>query len=279
MKSVKRVITLLLAAIIIASLLLCVPVLADVPYGCDEIPEGMMQYVEKKAGFLKGLMRDENAGYIGTVFNSAAEIDSLKIGRGYRVFDAELRAPDKKISETLKESSTMLIAFENETGPAVFMIVTDDGGTYSSSGPVMACNLNEAISAMQSVANKSGINTSPYVVPGADDRDFYIMLPFNGDMRVVYAPSPCYEFNADYHKVKNYKELPTEDALKAEIERAFEPFKDLTETVYGNSMKLELNPQLEQRSFPLALIMATAVFVIVAILLGIVIYSRKRAKD
>ena len=178
----------------------------------DLIPERVLEYArEVVTDEAKSFMKEY--GYIGTVFESADEIDALRLGEGMAI--RGLDRSNKKAFAWFVSEDEWRFSLDDETGPRVFFTVTIEDGRLCSSGAEDAKNFNDAKRIMKSLADAEGINDEPVFVETLTCRMFY--LSFNGDERIITVPTSAYHLNDGYYCVTSYKELPTASEILAAI--------------------------------------------------------------
>ncbi|MBR3381889.1 MAG: hypothetical protein IKG85_02475 [Clostridia bacterium] len=241
------------------------------------IPEDVLNYAQSVAlPEMKTFMKAND--YVGTVFDSAEEIDSLRLGEAipYMGYAGEKLS---KGSVVCLDRSWTFVAEGNKGHSVLFYVYRTEEG-LSFSGAQNAKNYLDAKEIMQKLMKKAGVEGEPRFIDC-----FYCSVmyaDFNGDERIITVLTDACPLNEKYYSVTDHRELPTLEEFNSAVakERA-KPIVDENGSPIFGSGQIDISPHLSPAyglgkgtSWPIA-VSASAVFVIAgAVGVGV----RKRRK-
>ena len=234
----------------------------------DDIPERVAQYAEgPAAAAIKAFMKDPANGYIGSVISSAEEADALCVGRGYRLWDINVKE-GASLAESAAPADQWLFSLDGIDGAVVFFGVSilPENGELTYFGADDAYNLSSALKTMERLAEKAHVSFDPMIsVPFAG---CVVAQSFNGDERVITVPGTPNKLDGSYLAVSSFEELPTYEEYASEVIKSFTPAVNAStgEAVdllsYSGGGTVELLPHSVRKpsaAIPIAICAAAAV--------------------
>ena len=239
----------------------------------DEI----MQFFENTAlPEMKAFMKSPDSEYVGTIFDTEEEIDSLELKEAvpnYCQTGEDLGADQ---IELVNDCWSFVVS--SDIGHSViFSVYRSGSGELTFRGAQNAKNFLDAEAIMKKLMKKAGTEGEPIFI----DNYFYSVLyaDFNGDERVMTVPTDAGLLDEAYYSVNDYRELPTVEGYNAAL--AEERAKPLTDEngqyLYGAGTKILLSPKLSdeyaKKTSPLVWILPVAAAAVIA---AVSIFAGKR---
>lgn len=201
-------------AVIIVFLLIA---MAAIPAAAlnEDLPDDVVSTAEQKAmPYCKSFMKNPNAGFIGTMVESAEEIDTLTLGQGMMIYGISDGDPTK-LSDRLISGNYWCFSMDKDGRKvATFEVFRNDSGELHYQGIGSGAELDNALSIMERLADEANVPFEPKLLKTIFE-DYVILQAFGEDERVILLP-----LDDTYSEVKNYRELPTGSELLDEIAKA-----------------------------------------------------------
>ena len=178
----------------------------------EDIPDDVVSTAEQEAmPYCKSFMRNPDAGYIGTMVESAQEIDELTLGPGmviYGISDGD----SEKLSDRLISGSAWCFSMDKDgRKAATFEVIRNDSGELEYQGIGSGAELENALSIMERLAGKANVPFEPKLCKSIFE-NYIILQAFGEDERVITLP-----LDGTYSEVEDYRELPTGGELLEKI--------------------------------------------------------------
>lgn len=231
-------------AIFVSLVILVLPILSGASgiVQEDEVPEFIMNYFESSAlPYYKSFISNADNGFIPRYFSSKEEVDLLKAGSVYRLYN--INGNEGRISDVIEPSNGWLFTLDLDE-PKVFIDIFEED-PLDFYGPVTAENLVAVFDVLKRTADNAGVEFKPILI---DYGWHYLIayMSFNGDERVIPIPTTAFKLDEEYAAVTSYLELPTGDDLMSEMQRlsARSVTNENGEYVYGTNSTIHLTPNI-----------------------------------
>ena len=255
--------------------------------GASDVPDAVLDYAQDNgAGSIKGFMKDPKNGYVGNIVTSAEEIDSLTLGKGYRLYSFDLN--ETFLTKSALPEEQWLFSLDGKNGEVVYFGVTiePETGSYTYYGAVDAYNLSSALGVMERLAANENVDFAPVIEETL--WGYVVAHSFKSGDKVITVPGSALKLDDSYLAVSSSEELPTFEEFVSEQLKLFKPASD-AETQYGsgaiellprlngaysNSIKAASSPIKENRPYIVPIVAGSAVLAILAAAVFLVLKKR-----